>query len=280
MDGTVTEARRDEGRPALAGTGVGTGATRAVTGLDLAVDGETAVGIVTDLAAGLGSGLETEMGGTFTAAFGTGLVAARVLDTGSGRGADWGAPLEMTLALGLTAALAAIFTVALGVALTVALTKALDEGFGAGCKTGLVEPLAAALAAGFTTALATSLVTAFATGFALVFATGLATAFAIGLATACLAAVLADGFAAGWAGRFAALLTAGVVLPDFVFTSCLLAGLACACSADTELPLLAREGLSAELSVARECTGLRVGKPISCKSETIMELPNLVLVNV
>jgi hypothetical protein len=38
--------------------------------------------------------------------------------------------------------------------------------------------------------------------------------------------------------------------------------------------------LSAELSSARECTGSRLGKPISCKSETIIGLPNLVLFNV
>ena len=79
MEGTVTWARRDDGRPALAGTGVGIGATGATTGLDLAGDEEAAVGIVTDLAAGLDAGLETEIGVAFTAAFGAGLSGVLLL---------------------------------------------------------------------------------------------------------------------------------------------------------------------------------------------------------
>ena len=242
IEGTVTWARREDGRPALAGTGAGTGAATATTGLDLAGDEETAVGIVTDLAAGLGAGLETDVGGVFTAAFGAALATAWGLVAATGFLAGLGAAFEITLAAGLAAALA----------------------------TGL--------GTGFATLLAGAALAVFAAGLA----TTLATGFAAGLATTFLAAALTVGLAAGLAGLFTALLAAlvGVALPDFVFTSCLLAGLACACSADTEVLLRPREGLSAGLSSARECTGSRFGKPISCKSETIIGLPNLVLFNV
>ena len=87
MDGTVTWARRDDGRPALAGTGAATGVTD-VTGveitLDLAGEEETAVGIVTGLAVGLMAGLAAEIGGSLAGAFGAGLLATLAKGAGTG----------------------------------------------------------------------------------------------------------------------------------------------------------------------------------------------------
>ena len=170
-------------------------------------------------------------------------------------------------------------------------------GAGTGFVAGLADSLEIALAVGLTNALAAGLAAVLVTGLATLLAgaalpalaagltTALATGFAAGLATTLLAATLTVGLATGLAGLFTALLAAlvGVAIPVFVFTSCLLAGLACACSAVTEVfevLLIPREGLSAGLSSARECTGSRLEKPISCKSETIIGIPNLVLFNV
>jgi hypothetical protein len=104
MEGTVTWARRDDGRPALAGAGATTGATGAGVTLDLAGVGETAVGIVTDLAAGLGAGLEAERGGTFTVALGAGLATVLAGGAGTGLAAGFSATLGALLAAGLARA--------------------------------------------------------------------------------------------------------------------------------------------------------------------------------
>jgi len=137
--------------------------------------------------------------------------------------------------------------------------------------------LAAALVGVFTGAETTVLTAALlldlvATGaFAAAFAAGLAGV----LAAAALAAALAVTafFATGFA-----LLGAGFTLlsfPDFAFTSCLLAGSACAWSLVAAVALRPFRGLSERVSSARECTGLPMGKPISCKSETNIRRPTL-----
>ena len=152
---------------------------------------------------------------------------------------------------------------------------------GMGLRTGLVTGLAALLVstgfADFTTTLATGLAGFFSITLVAAFTGVLPEALATGLATA-FGATLGAGFAAG----LVTLLTAfaGIALPGFDFTSCLLAGLACACSCNTAPRLRALAGLSAGPSSARECTGSRLDKPISCKSETIIGLPNFVLFNV
>ena len=91
MDGTVTWARRDDGRPALAGTGATTGAAGATFTLDLAGEEDTAVGIVTGLAVGLVAGLAAEIGGSWAGAFGAGLVTALVKGADAGLAAGFDA---------------------------------------------------------------------------------------------------------------------------------------------------------------------------------------------
>ena len=225
----MTWAKRDEGRPALAGAATGADATGAGATLDFAGEEDTTDGIGTGLAASLTAGLGAEIGWACTTAFAGGF------ETGL---------------LGATeAGFAACFCTTFGSA--------------------LVDDLSATLADGLTTTFTVGLLgAAFTAGLA-----GFAIALPAGLGTG-LAADLTVAFATG----VAALVT--IALPGFDFTSCLLAGLACACSADTERPLRPLEGLSAGLSSARECTGSRLGKPISCKSETIIGLPNLVSFNV
>ena len=175
----------------------------------------------------------------------------------------------------MTTALAAGLATALGAGFATGFTEglALTAGFAfvAGFATGFAGCLAAALTKGFTTGFAEGLL--FVAGLAPT--TGFATGFAGGFAAArALTAgfALADGFATG----LAAGLTAGLAfmfLPVLAFTSCLLTGLACAWSWVPWTPLCAFAGRSVGVSPARECTGFPMGKPISCKIETIMGLP-------
>jgi hypothetical protein len=187
---------------------------------------------------------------------------------------------------GIDTGLAADGTAGLGTEMGCTFAVALTVGFNA----DLFWDTAAGFAAGFCTT--------FGTGFADAFSTtltdGLTTTFGVGLEgwpgtvlpvgftdtgfTAGFGAVLGTGTDTDLPGDLTAVVT--IALPVFDFTSCLLAGLACACSVDTAPLLRARAGLSAGVSSARECTGSRLGKPISCKSETIIGFPNLVLFNV
>ncbi len=228
MDGTVSCANLDEGRPALAGTAAGatgtgvvfsTGATEAAGVLVL---GETVVGI------GLAGALE--------AGLGTGLVAARGFGTGTACGLD---------------------------AVVVALATGFAGTFFAG---------AAALVAGLA-GLADLTGALLATGLAgAAFGEGLAGFFATGLLT--VAAGLTAGFALGLpaAGALDGAAVALLFFPGLAFTSCLLAERVCSWSVVPAVPLLPLEGSSGGASPARECTGFAIGKPISCKIETIIWL--------
>ncbi len=107
------------------------------------------------------------------------------------------------------------------------------------------------------------------------------TALAIGLAGAAalvtfLAGVtaLAAGFPLGLpaAGSLVGAAVALLLFPGLAFTSCLLAELFCAWSVVPAAPPRLLEVLSGGASPARECTGFPIGKPISCKIETIIWL--------
>lgn len=145
-------------------------------------------------------------------------------------------------------------------------------GLAGALATGLVTGLAATLAG--LTALAAALVGALATG--LVLATGFAGTLALAFAAA-----LAGGLAVFVAGLAAALVlvlaaVALLTFPDLAFTWSLLAGCACLLSVAPWGVSEILDGLSGEISPARECTGLPIGKPISCKIETIIPLPAMV----
>ena len=85
------------------------------------------------------------------------------------------------------------------------------------------------------------------------------------------AAGLPGGLAAGCA-LVVAVVGALLLFPGIAFTSCLLAERFCAWSVVPAVPPRLLEVVSGGASSARECTGFPVGKPISCKSETIIWL--------
>lgn len=310
MEGTVSCANRDDGRPVLAGA---------------VADEGLATGVAATLAAGWGAAAGDFLGGVacavFTGAFattGVGGVAVALGETGLaagaavffaaglatgagvalaalGAGALVAAGLGATLAEGL--ALAATFTGALAAALAEVLTAGLVAGLAAGFAADLAG--AGLALAGWATGLlafAAGLLT-LATGFAAlagallamlllaVLLAGLAAAL-LGAFGAGLAATLEAGFAteaaflpddAGAALPFADLARGVVVFlsfPDVAFTSCLLAELDCASSlVRAEVALRALGRTAAGDCSARECTGFPIGKPISCKSETIISFP-------
>jgi hypothetical protein len=230
MDGTVNWARRDDGRPAFAGTAAGAGAAETLT----------TVGVTDmDLISFVAAAVEADLAGDLTTGFATGL-------TGVG-----------DLATGLATAFAA------------ALTAGLTADLTAGWVTGFAIALVAGFADFTATALTGVLLTAFAGAFATVLPAGLTGVFTgVALALAGLATGFVVGLTA--AGTLLLAVLALVSFPDIAFTSFLLAGLAWAWSVGTAFPSGALEALPGGVSPARECTGFPNGKPISCKIETII----------
>ena len=238
MDGTVNWARRDDGRPALAGTGTATGAAgtvfsngRLVATGDFDLE-ETVVCI------GLADVLETGMG--------TGLAGAR------GFGTD-GATAFEAAGMDLAGALAVVFWDG-----TTGLALALATGFAATLAGALAGALTGALVGAFSDALGASL------------AVGLAGTLEVDR-TAGLTG-LASGFPLDLTAACNLLLAAAVLLtfPDLAFTSCLLADFSCAWSVGPAAPPGPLDDCFGGGSPARECTGFPKGKPISCKIETII----------
>lgn len=240
MEGTVNCARRDEGRPALAGT------TATATGAAFSTTGGVATG-----AFGLGgTGDDTGLTGLEETGMGAGLTGARGLETGWETtfttdfpdGAD---DLTADLTAGLTGALTAVLLAGL---------PALGEG-----------TTAAAFGAGF------------GAGFGLAFtevdffAGTLIGALTAGLAEAAdFEAGLPEGLTSTWALFLVAV--ALLSFPVLAFTSCLLAERSCTWSVGPAFPSCPLDGFFDGGSSARECTGFVIGKPISCKIETIIWL--------
>ena len=192
---------------------------------------------------GLADVLETVMG--------TGLATARGLEGGEETVFD---DVEV-----LALAVGALAVAALG------WTAGLVAGFALTLATGFAVFAVAPLVSGFPWALATGLVAALATTLEELdpLAAGLTDALATGLLV---------GLAADLVATTALPLAAVGLLsfPDLAFTSCLLAEISCAWSVGPAGPPLPLEGLSGGTSPARECTGFPMGKPISCKIETII----------
>ncbi len=283
IEGTVTWARREEGRPALAGTAAGaaTGTTAGATNFDLDEGEEATVDIGTGLAAALADCLLTGIGAALTDALPPALAVdlatafASTLDDGFGAGFTTG--LATTLATDLVTGLEGGLDAGLGTGLLgFAATTGLLVALGGACLTTFTGAFPAVLTAFFAATFTPALRPVLAAFLGTTLAAGLAGVFTA-LADGCGAA-LAFALAGGVTAFLA--VTVDLALPVCVFTSSLLAGLACACSGGTALPLRTCVGLSARVCSARECTGLACGKPISCKSETIIGLPNLVLFNI
>ena len=179
---------------------------------------------------------------------GAGLAEARGLETGR----------EAAFAAGLAEGADAAFTAGFLTGAT-----GLTPGFGTALAAGLLAfttgALATGLCAGVETALAGT--TFLATGFTAALANGLATGLP---GAAALPAGLADTCTL-------ALVTAALLsFPVLAFTSCLLAERSCAWSVGLFVPLWPLDGFFDGGSSARECTGFAIGKPISCKIETII----------
>jgi hypothetical protein len=243
MEGTVSDAKREEGRPAFAGTGAGVVATEAAAFAGVGEADKPIFSLELALAAtglaGATLGADFAEAATTAAGFCTDLLESLAT-------AFAGAGLAGFLATGLEAD----FTTGLAATLFAALTTGLATGLVA---LEALDALATSLAAGLTADLGASFVVAFLTnglGFTL------AADFAVGFTAA-----LKAGFATGFPAALGLTATAGALdlVPDFAFTSCLLVALACA--------------WSFAVSLARECTGFPVGKPISCKIETIIIFP-------
>jgi hypothetical protein len=158
--------------------------------------------------------------------------------------------------------------------------------------TGLETDFSTTLEVGTEAALATGLVIGFFAASATVLE-DLAADFT-GVLTTDLGA--ATAFVAGFAGDFGATLTsftdfaAGLVtvfaltatalglrsFPDLAFTWSLLVELARLSSTTLGASTDAFDGSLCGVSPARECTGFTIGKPISCKIETIIPLPAMI----
>jgi hypothetical protein len=179
----------------------------------------------------------------------------------------------VTLAAGFAACVAGVFGLVFA-----AWGAALETiGFADPLLTGLATDFASFLATGWA-ATFTALADAAREGFFTLAGLAVAPVF-----TACRVAGLAAGFTAVFValatGRLtdlAAALTAAFAVPGtlvfftglLAFTSCLLAERLCAWSGGTRAPGLAIASRFGDLSTAGECTGLAIGKPMSCKRET------------
>lgn len=243
MEGTVTCARREDGRGALVGA-TGAATTTGAVG---------ALGATATLAAALGAGLGA--GAIVAAGLATALTVTALPFAGAGIG----------LAAALLGTLATVLTPGFAVDLVAA------SFFGV--TLAELDLAAAALAIGLADFVAGAADLADFAGVA-----GLVAGFAAVLGTAALtgaalATVLAPADLAAFAGTAALPPTWGDALECFVFTSCLLA--------DESVPLScaaldAAEALFFEVDrsdSAGECTGFPLGNPISCKSETIISFP-------
>jgi hypothetical protein len=134
--------------------------------------------------------------------------------------------------------------------------------------------LAAAMGAAFLTGSANLLAGLLAfvgSGFKAGLPVGLGAGFSTFLAAL---TALAAGFPDDLAAAGALLGAGGALLsfPGFAFTSCLLAEGFCAWSMVPAVPPRLLEVVAGGVSPARECTGFPIGKPISCKIETIIWL--------
>jgi hypothetical protein len=176
--------------------------------------------------------------------------------------------------VGALTALAVVFATGLETGFTTVFTVGLEAvvGLEAALATGLIMDFSAALATGLGD------LTADFTGF-LTTGLALAAAFTTGF-TAAFFATLATftGFARGLASFFvlvAAALDLGS-FPDLAFTWSLLVELARLSPTTLWASTDAFDGLLCGASSARECTGFAIGKPISCKIETIIPLPAMI----
>jgi hypothetical protein len=162
---------------------------------------------------------------------------------------------------------------------------ALPVAFAAGLETDFSTTLVVGLEAA--TALEAALATGLVMDFSAAFATGLedltddfAGFSSTGLADACFATLASfSGFASGFVS-FLALADAALDLgsfPDLAFTWSLLVELARLSSTTPWASTDTFDGLLCGASSARECTGFTIGKPISCKIETIIPLPAMIL---
>ncbi len=201
------------------------------------------------------------------AATGADLVAAVVMgaDTFSG-GAGLAAGLLATAGFRGTAGAGAL------AALTGSDTAGLAAGLAAGFTAGFAATLGAGLAGATAAGLAAVVAADFTGALGLSATAGLAAALGADLAGALTGVATALTEALGLA---AATLDLGS-FPGLAFTWSLLVELAGGSCVALWFPRGAFEGLACGVSSARECTGFAIGKPMSCKIETIIPLPAIV----
>lgn len=244
MEGTVNWARREEGRPALAGTAAAVATAGAATGeagLAACVGAGTVLAALAFAAGAAGAAaaltlfFKSFLSTAGATDFAAGLAAAGTVglatDLVAGLLTGFAAGLATGLATGLAGLFRTEFTdlaAAFGAGFWfLAVTAGFALGLVANALAAVTGVLAAVLAGGFVVALAPGLAGAFGLIFTVGLALDLGAAFTAGFPAGFMTGFFADWApapaCAGWPLAFAGVLAGTLVLPALAFTSVLLA---------------------------------------------------------